>query len=331
MTFLKRLHGALAAALIAVSSAGPAAAQTVTLTLAHVAPPQTTFQDAAVRFRDRLAAISGGTMAVEIVPGAALGNLPELWAQLRSGALDIHLADMGGVIVMREGRPFLVMFAPYLFTDQAHFRRFVASEIFAGLVAEVEQAAGVVWLGYVGDRPPRVVTTRATPVVTPADMKGLRIRTPQHPFIIAAFEAWGAVAVPIEASELAIALRTGVVDGQDNGILDFIGAGYAEANRYFAPIDYIHSGIGLWMAPQVHARLTPEQQGWVRQAAAEAGAAGEPIHAAQMEAAFARLRAMGVTVTEPDLDAFRASVQGIVAGLDGQAWPAGLYARIGGL
>ena len=328
MTRITRWTSAL---LLAGWLATPAAAQQTTLTLAHVAPPQTTFQDAAVRFRDRLAELSGGTIGVDIVPGAALGNLPELWAQVQSGALDMHLADMGAVIIMREARPFLVLFAPYLFTDQDHFRRFVASDVFDGMMDEVETAAGVVWLGYLGDRPPRVVTTRDREIAQPSDLQGLRIRTPQHPFIIATFEGWGAVPAPIEASELAIALRTGVVDGQDNGILDFIGAGYADSNKVFAPIDYIHSGIGLWMSPERWATFNEEQQGWLRHAAEEAGVAGVDLHAAQMEAAFAKLAELGVTVSEPDIAAFRASVQGWVEATDGQAWPEGLYATIGGL
>ncbi|MFN4100157.1 MAG: C4-dicarboxylate ABC transporter, partial [Pararhodobacter sp.] len=68
MTFFARLSGAVTLAALAT---GPALAQQVTLTLAHVAPPQTTFQDAAVRFQERLAELSGGTIGVDIVPGAA--------------------------------------------------------------------------------------------------------------------------------------------------------------------------------------------------------------------------------------------------------------------
>jgi len=67
------------AAATAVGLWGTAAtAQDITLTLGHVAPPQTTYQDAAVRFADALSDMSGGTMAVDIVPGAALGAMPEL-------------------------------------------------------------------------------------------------------------------------------------------------------------------------------------------------------------------------------------------------------------
>lgn len=320
-----------AALAVLVGAGGPLAAQDITMTLGHVAPPQTTYQDAAVRFQQNLSDLSGGTIGVDIVPGGALGGLGELWAQTRTNSLDLHLIDIGAIIAMKEARPFLVLFAPYLFDDQDHFRRYVESGVFNDMMRAAEEATGVVYLGYVGDRPPRVVTTNETAVVTPADLNGLKIRTPQHPFIISTFEGWGAAATPIGAAELLISLKTGVVDGQDNGVIDFVGAGYGEANKFFAPIDYIHSGIGIWMSPQRWASLSEEQQGWVKQAAAKAGADGKAIHDQMMTDAFGKLPELGVTVTQPDMEAFRASVVPMVTGMDGKAWPEGLYEAISGL
>lgn len=329
MNMLSKLAAA-AVATVLLSSA-PIKAQDITLTLGHVAPPQTTYQDAALRFAENLAEMSGGTMGVDIVPGGALGGLAELWAQTRSNSLDLHLIDIGAIIAMKEARPFLVLFAPYLFEDQDHFRRYVESDVFDQMMSEAEAATNVVYLGYVGDRPPRVVTTAKTPVQTPDDLNGLKIRTPQHPFIISTFEGWGAAATPIGAAELLISLKTGVVDGQDNGIIDFVGGGYGEANKFYAPIDYIHSGIGLWMSPERWASLSAEQQGWVTQAAAAAGEDGRAIHDQMMADAFAKLPELGVTVTEPDMGAFRSSVTPMVQGMDGKAWPEGLYNTISGL
>ncbi|PRY95720.1 TRAP-type C4-dicarboxylate transport system substrate-binding protein [Hasllibacter halocynthiae] len=324
---LKTTIGAAAFAL----SALPVAAQDITLTLGHVAPPGSSYQAAAERFAEALDEASGGTMAVDIVPGAALGGLNELWAQLRTDALDLHLIDVGGIIAMREGRPFLVTWAPFLFEDQDHFRRFARSDLFAEMMDGVEAETGVKYLGYVGDRPPRIVTTAETPVRVPNDLRGLTIRTPQHPFVIAAFEAWGASSSPIGAAELLIALRTGVVDGQDNGVIDFVGSGYAEANKHLTPLDYILSGLGLWMSPARWEGMTEEQKGWLTSAAIRAGTDGEAIHEAEMEAAMEALDGLGVTVTEPDTEAFRTAIQPFLDGADGTAWEAGLYERIGGL
>ncbi len=328
MLFKTLIRSAAAVAALSLVTAA-AQAQEITLRLAHVAPPQTTYQTAAERFAANLTELSGGTMSVEIIPGGMLGDLSQLWVQTRAGALDLHLIDVSATIAMKEARPFLVMWTPFLFSDQDHFHRFLASDTFKDMMSDVEDQTGVVYLGLAGDRPPRAVTTAKTPVTTPEDLKGLKIRTPEHPMIIGAFEAWGAAPTPIKGSELFNALKTGLVDGQDNGVIDFIGAGYAEAQGHYIPLDYIHSGVGIWMSPQRWGTLNEEQQSWVREATVQAGIEGRKLHAAQMKAAMNKLSELGVTVTQPDRDAFLYARDGIVGNMEGKVWPEGLAAIIG--
>lgn len=308
--------------------AAPAGAQEVRLRLAHVAPPQTSYQEAAVRFADRLRALSNGTMSVEIIPGGALGDLGQLWVQTRAGSLDLHLIDVSAMVAMREARAFSVMWTPFLFRDQDHLHRFLASDLFKEMMTGVERETGVVFLGIAGDRPPRALTTRDKPVRTPADLAGLKIRTPEHPIIIATFRAWGATPTPLRASELFVALRSGVVDGQDNGSIDFLSAGYGDVQKSYMTLDYIHSAVGIWMAGQRFAALSDQQKAWVRQAAVEAGVAGRPVHETQMRDVMARMAAQGITVVQPDVAAFAAASRSVVMENEGRLWPAGLFDRI---
>lgn len=329
---LKSLAAAAAFSLmgaLAPLASGTALAQEVTLRLAHVAPPQTTYQQAAERFKAALQEVSGGTMDVEIIPGGVLGDLGQLWVQNRTGALDLHMIDLAALVAMKEARPFLVMWTPFLFEDQAHLHRFVGSDTFNDMMADVEQQTGVRYMGYLGDRPPRALTTASKAVKTPADLAGLKIRTPEHPMIIGAFKAWGANPTPIKASELFTALKTGLVDGQDNGIIDAVGAGYMDAQKYYMPLDYIHSGLGLWMSPQRFEGLTEEQRGFVREAAKRAGEEGKELHAKQMEEAYGKLAETGSERVEVDRDAFKGARDAIVGNMEGKVWPEGLTETIG--
>lgn len=328
---MRRFFASALIAAAAVTGGAFSATADMTLKLAHVAPPQTTYQQAAERFAANLAELSGGTMAVDIVPGGALGDLGQLWVQTRAGSLDLHLIDISAVIAMKEARPFLVMWTPFLFKDQAHFHRFLDSDVFAKMMKDVEDATGVVYLGFAGDRPPRALTTADTAVKTAEDLKGLKIRTPQHPMIIGAFEAWGANPTPLKASELFTALKTGLVDGQDNGVIDFVGAGYAEAQKYYMPLDYIHSGVGIWMSGNRWNALSSEQQAWMKEAAKKAGLDGRALHQEQMSEAMAKLPDLGVTIVEPDLSTFSGATDAIIGNMEGKAWPDGLFSSINGL
>jgi TRAP-type C4-dicarboxylate transport system substrate-binding protein len=325
------MRSAFATSLLAVvaSIASPLAAQEIKLRLAHVAPPQSTYQEAAVRFADELKKLSGGAMTVDIVPGGTLGDLGQLWVQNRQGSLDLHLIDVSAIVAMREARAFSALWAPFAFRDQAHLYAFFATDLFKDMMAAVEKETGVVWLGVAGDRPPRALSTASKSVVKPADLAGQKIRTPEHPVVVATFKAWGAIATPLKASELFVALRSGAVDGQDNGSIDFLAAGYADVQKIYVPIDYIHSAVGIWISGQRWRQLDDRQQGWLRDATRKAGEDGRRLHDAAMAAAMKGIVDKGVTVTKPDIGAFREASKPVIAEFEGKLWPAGLYEKIG--
>lgn len=321
------LRLALAGALMAVSL-GVGQAADVTLKIAHVAPPTSSFQINAERFGKHLREKSGGKMDVEIVPGGALGNLVQLWAQLRAGSLDMHIIDIGAILPMKEARHFFITTMPYLFRDQAHLHTFLASDIFADMMGKVEQATSIKYIGPMGDRPPRALSTRDTKVMTPADMKGMKIRTPLNPAITEVFKAWGTSPTPVKGSELYQSLQSGLVDGQENGIDAVIQAGLTEVQKYFIRTRYIHSAIGLWMSGSRWNSLSEEQQGWVMAAAKDANAEATAAFPAEVDELFAQAKAKGMEIVEPDIEAFKAAARPIVDAWDGKRWPQGMYDKI---
>ncbi len=319
-------RGALAAAL-AVPYAASARAQGAALRLAHVAPGRSDYQSAA----ERMAQAAREAATVTILPGGTLGDLTQLWAQLRTGAIDLHLIDIGGLVALREGRHFGVLQVPFLFRDKAHWDRFVASDVLREMMAPVEQAAGIRYVGYLGARPPRALSTTRRAVNAPADLQGLKLRTAEMPAVVEAFRRWGAAPTPLRAPEVYNALQTGLVDGQDNGVTDTVSAGYADIQRHYAALDYMQSGMGLWASVPAWSRLGPARQEALRRACAEAARQTDAALESQVREAYAALEAKGVAVTRPDAAPFRATLQDWVAEADGQRWPAGLHARIAAL
>ncbi len=318
---------AMAAGVLAFAATAAPAAD-VTLKIAHVAPPTSSFQINAERFKKHLQTASGGTMDVDIVPGGALGNLVQLWAQLRAGSLDMHVIDIGAILPMKEARHFFITTMPYLFRDQAHLHTFLGSDVFKGMMAKAEQGTGIKYLGPLGDRPPRALSTRDTKVMTPADMKGMKIRTPLNPAITEVFKAWGTSPTPVKGSELYQSLQSGLVDGQENGIDAVVQAGLTEVQKYFIRTRYIHSAIGMWMSGSRWASLSAEQQGWVMAAADAANQEARTAFPAEVDAMFAEAKAKGMTIVEPDIAAFKAAGRPIVEAWDGKRWPKGMYDQI---
>lgn len=75
--------------------------------------------------------------------------------------------------------------------------------------------AGVRSLGYC-ENGFRNMTNNKKPIYKPEDLKGLKLRTQEAPIPMALMEAFGAKPTPIPWPEVYMALKTGIVDAQEN-------------------------------------------------------------------------------------------------------------------
>lgn len=315
---------ALAAAL-AIAPFG-AGAQT-TYRMAYVAPPPV-WGPIADRFAQHVAEKSGGQLKIQPLGGGQLGSLPQNYAGLRTGQIDMMLADTGTLALARGGKDFNALFAPYVFRDHAHFKAFITSKTFMEMLAAVEKEAGFKYVGYVSDRTPRQLTTAKTRVTKPEDLKGLKVRVPETPTILAVFKAWGAAPTPVAAAELYLALKQGVVDGQDNGFDSIAGAKFYEVQKYAIRIDYIQSGLMVLMAADKWNRLTDAEKKALTDSAAATEAWASKMTWETSEKSIALLKEKGMEIVEPDLTPFKKAAADALAGLDGQLWAKGTLEKI---
>lgn len=315
----------LAAAALAGSLFSAQAQQT--LRMAFVAPPPV-WGPIADRFAQEVAQRSNNALKIQSFGGGQLGSLPQNYAGLRTGQIDMMLADSGTLALPKGGKDFNALFAPYVFRDHAHFRAFMQSPTFRAMLAPVEQEAGLKYVGYVSDRAPRQLTTANRKVMSPADMKGLKIRVPETPTILEVMKAWGASPTPIPAAELYLAMKQGLVDGQDNGFDAIAGAKYFEVQKYAMRIDYIQSGLVVLIAADKWARLDPAQQKALTDAAAATEQWASPMTWDGAEKSLAVLRQNGMEIVEPDLAPFRQVAETVNRSFEGKLWQAGTLQKI---
>ena len=190
----------------------------VTLRFAYVATIGTINHDVGVKFKETVAELSGGEIKVNLFPGGQLGNLPQLFGQLKKGAIDLFKTDVVVASIIGGGKSLSVLTAPYLFRDQAHFEKFCNSEMFKGLAGEIETKNGIKWIGLLAARSPRAITTRNKMVLTPDDLKGQKIRAPKATNLAKVIAGFGASVAILPASEIYTGLKQKVVDGQENGL-----------------------------------------------------------------------------------------------------------------
>jgi TRAP-type transport system periplasmic protein len=323
---MKSMLRPLLALLTLAYSAGIAQAQQ-TLRMAFVAPPPV-WGPIADRFAQEVAQRTGQALKIQSFGGGQLGNLPQNYAGLRTGQIDMMLADSGTLALAKGGKDFNALFAPYVFRDHAHFRAFMQSPTFRAMLAPVEQEAGLKFVGYVSDRAPRQLTTSNRKVMNLADMKGLKIRVPETPTILEVMKAWGAAPTPIPAAELYMAMKQGLVDGQDNGFDAIAGAKYFEVQKYAMRIDYIHSGLVVLIAADKWAKLDAAQQKALTDAATATEQWASPMTWDAAEKSIATLKQSGMEIVEPDLAPFRQAAETVNRSFEGKLWEAGTLQKI---
>lgn len=279
-------------------------------------------------FVDNLKQLSGGKIQTEIFAGGVLGSTPQLLAQLRAGKLDFMFGDSNSPAMTKEGGAFNVMLAPFLFRDQEHYHRFLASDLYRSMVSAFEKEFGVICVGTLSDRSPRLIATRNRAVRTPEDLKGLKIRLPPVPFVQDLFRSWGATPTPLRGEEIYDALQTGLVEGDDNGFDRIFEAGLHEVLRYITPIDYVRSSVGIFMSAAAWNRLSEQERDWVRKAAETVTEKNRLTYDQRMEMWRQQAIAQGIEIVEPDMESFRRTARAVVQEYDGKSWPAGLYTKI---
>ena len=315
----------LVAVLVSLLTAGPVAAKT--LKIAFVAPPPVWGPIA--DYYAKQVAERAPDLEVKVFGGGQLGPLPQNFAEIKLGKLDMMLADSGVLMMPKGGKDFSVMFAPYTFKSQAHMRKFFASDLFKEMIAQTEKEAGLKFLGLAGDRSPRLISTSTRKVATPADMKGLKLRVPLTPPIKMAMEFWGATPIPLSAAELYMAMKQGTVDGQDNGFDALYGAKYYEVQKYASPIDYIRSALMIVVSEKVWNGLSEAEQKALSEACGPTDEWSTKRNDELVANSIKGVQEKGMEIIKPDMAAFETSAAQVVKEqMDGKLWPAGLYDKI---
>ncbi len=244
----------------------------------------------------RLEELSGGTMTIDIYPSEQLGSERESIELVQLGSIDITKTSAA---VLESFVPAASIFSlPYLFKDEAHAWRVflgpIGKEI---LLAGTER--GLRGLCYY-DSGSRSFYTKNRPILTPQDLKGLKIRVQKSYMAVKTIEVMGGSPTPIDWGELYTALQQGVVDGAENNPPSFYTSHHYEVCKYYYLDQHTTIPDVLLMSERVWQRLTPEQQGWVQQAADESREYQRQLWGEMVRKSLEQVQAAGVEVMMPD-------------------------------
>jgi len=255
----------------------------------------------ALKFKDIVETQSKGQLRVEVYYGAQLGGDRDAIEGVRLGTIQMTTAGAG---IFANFEPKMGITAlPYLFDSLEEawaFNDSVLNTKVGELLLKQNMRVLANW-----ENGFRSLTNSVKPIESVNDLKGLKIRTPENPVILATLRALGANASPLPWAEVYMALQQGIFDGQENPIHIIFDQKIYEVQKHLALTRHIYEPMPVVINEKFWAGLTPDEKAIIKDAAIQTQTFNRRFIKTQTEQMLEKMKEEGVLVTSPDLAGFR--------------------------
>lgn len=292
----------IAAATILTLVTSPAFAEKLSLKFGHVGEPGSLFEKSANEFARCANAALGDKAEVQNFGSSQLGNDQEMLQKIKLGQMAFSLPSS---VMSSVAAEFGVFEMPYIVKDRDHMRRIQAAmmdKIFQPAVnAKGYEIIGLMENGF------RHITNNVRPINKPADLAGIKLRTPKGAWRVKMFKLYGANPTPMAFSEVFTALKTGVIDGQENPYAQIWSAKFQEVQKYLSITDHVYTPAFVITSKAYFAKLPEDVQAVLRKCGKESQDYVYKEAARMEEELLKNLKDGGIQVNEADKNAFIAA------------------------
>jgi tripartite ATP-independent transporter DctP family solute receptor len=292
----------VAFALVASAAGTSLPAASDLLKFGHVYEVSEPYHKWALWAADEVKKRSGGRHGIQVFPASSLGKEQDLYQGLALGSVDMTYT--GSFYASRDYGPMAISSAPFMFRDFAHWNSYRSSPFYRAVKDAYTAKTGntVLALTYYGER--HVTANR--PVRVPADMKGMKFRTPDNPMYTMFPRAVGANPTPIAFAEVYLALQNGTVDGQENPLPTILAKRFYEVNKHISLTGHMTDSLVTLVAPGTWKKLSEADRKVLEDVFAEAAVkCTDDIRAAEAALASEFATKYGVNVIRVDRKPFQ--------------------------
>ena len=274
------------------------------LSLGHVGAPGSLFARSAEEFARRVNQRLAGRLEIKVFGSSQLGGDEVLLQKLKVGTVDFALPS---TIMSSYVDVFGLFEMPYLVRDREHLKR-IERDLIWPRMAPLAEEAGYKLLA-IWENGFRHITNNSRPIQKPLDLAGIKLRTPSGRWRVRMFQAFGANPSPMPLSEVFVALQTGVMDGQENPLIQIFSSRLHEVQQFLSLTGHVYTPAYLAVSPQHWARLPEEFRQVIEEVAREVQDFVFQT-AAELDAnTVDQLERAGIQINRPPLAAFREASQ----------------------
>ena len=298
----KRLFKATAIA-AALAASVSAYADPIKLVMGFVDPASSSYAMGGQKFADECKRLTDGQVEVEVIAGGTLGGEREMLEGAQMGTIDV--VTVVNTVLSQFIPEMVILDQPFLFdtVEQAHA---AADGKIGELVKAKAAEQGIHMIGWLesGFRD----TFSKNPIKSADDFKGVKIRTMENKMQIAAFNATGAIATPMPATEQYTALQQGTIDACENAVGNMLKNRYYEVIKNVTNTKHQFTYILVGLSDRAWNSIPDELKPKVEEAMKNAVAWQRQNLKEINDEATAELKKLGVNFYDIDREAMKAKV-----------------------
>jgi TRAP-type transport system periplasmic protein len=296
---------ALCAVLMPAKAQSTSQKQAITLKFNHTDTPSGTRHLAAELFAQRVAQLSNGRIKVMVFHSGQLGNDPQSIKLVSEGKLDFTVSATGSYAGLVPELNLTAL--PYLVGSYEEGWRFYNESPWLRGQMDKLPAKGMRHLA-TWEAGFRSFTTK-TPLNSPADAQGKKMRVFPNEMIQWIVSAIGYEPIVIPVTEVYSAIQQGRVDGQENPIDTIRALRFFEVAPNITLTQHVYSPLPMMISEQRWSQLSKADQQLIGKAADESEKFSRTTVRQQDERNLQLMQAAGAKVTRPDTTAFRNAVK----------------------
>jgi len=283
---------------------------------------------AMLKFAEVIKAKTDGKFEVLVYADGQLGNIPQTLSGMQLGSIDMGYFGLGSAVYLKGSEAMHVLYVPYLFNNKEEAMRILNDKVFTDIYQELAVKSGVRIFGAYGARSPRAIQTIKGPIMKPEDLKGMKLRIPGMDIFLATFKALGVRPTALPMTEIYMALKQGVVEGQDNGFDLAMPLKFHEVAKFWSATDHAYEVTGWFISEKLWQSLSDEERKVFTEASREAGELTTALTEKLDKESVEEVKKAGGTYVVPDREAFRKALTEVHKPLEGKVWPAGMVEKI---
>lgn len=286
----------------------------VVLKVGHINAPDHPWNIALEGFAKDVSEATNGNLEIQVFPSSQLGGERDMAEGLKLGTLDMGLFGTGALQSL--DKRLIVEELPYAWSNRNNAYEALDGEL-GDELNKILKGHSIVGLSY-WESGYRHITNSVRPINSLEDLKGLKLRVPEAEMRIDTFKDLGALPTPLAFSEVFTALQQGTVDGQENPLPTISSSKFNEVQKHLMISGHIWGSALLGISDKSWNGLSDDYKKIISEKADIWKIKEREMIQNSEKELLESLKASGMEVTEPDVQPFKDTVQGVWAKYESQ-------------